>query len=75
MRINERVAVPIVWVAVSAPFIVSSLLWAAGVAFSSEASAKRLNQVEDRLDKRDLTIIQMGQDIAVIKRVLLKEDR
>jgi hypothetical protein len=75
MSLNDRTTLPIVWVFIAIPFIVGSLFWLSFIAYSVDAHAARVTGLETKMERKEEILIQIREDVAVIKQRLESQQR
>ena len=70
MKLDEATTIPMWWMFVAVPTLVGGIVWLSFIAYSSEASASKLQKLEERFDKKEELLIQIREDVAVIKEKL-----
>lgn len=75
VRIDERTTVPFWWAVIAIPTLLGGMTWLTFISYTSEANARRLTKVEDTLERKEEILIQIREDVAVIKQRLEHQQR
>lgn len=75
MKLDEKSTLPLIWVFIAIPFTVGALFWISFIAYSVEAQAGKITGLETKIEKKDEILIQIREDVAVIKQRLESQQR
>lgn len=67
MKVNESTTIPFWWMIVAVPTFVGAVTWISFIAYTSTASASKLEKLEQRMDRKDEILLQIKEDVAIIK--------
>lgn len=70
MTLNDKSTLPLVWVFVAIPFLIGALFWVSFIDYSVEAQAGRITGLETKIERKEEILIQIREDVAVIKEKL-----
>lgn len=67
MKVNESTTIPFWWMIVAVPTFVGAVTWISFIAYTSTASASKLEKLEQRMDRKDEILLQIKEDVAIIR--------
>jgi hypothetical protein len=75
MNLNDKTTLPLIWVFMAIPFAIGAMFWLTSVSYSVEAQAAKLTGLEIKWDKKEEILIQIKEDVAVIKQRLESQNK
>jgi hypothetical protein len=67
MKVNESTTIPFWWTLVAVPTFVGAITWISFIAYTSTATASKIEKMEQRMDRKDEILLQIKEDVAIIK--------
>ena len=70
MNLSEETTIPFWWALVAIPTFIGGVTWISFIAYTSTASANKIEKLEHRIEKKEEILTQIKEDVAVIKNIL-----
>ena len=67
MNLSEETTIPFWWALVAIPTFIGAVTWISFIAYTSEASANKIDKLEQRIEKKEEILLQIREDVAIIK--------
>lgn len=75
MKLDEKSTLPLIWVFIAIPFTIGALFWISFIAYSVEAQAGKITGLETKMERKEEILLQIKEDVAVIKQRLESQQR
>jgi hypothetical protein len=67
VKLSEETTIPFWWMLVAIPTFIGGVTWISFIAYTSTASAEKIEKLEQRIEKKEDILLQIREDVAIIK--------